>query len=109
MTRKYPIDDFWYPKAPKDRARVDEYLSWTHNNLRYKTSVVFFKKFWNPMVTGKPAKPELIEKYDKELQRCLNEFEELWTGHNFLVADHITFADVVACCDLEQSREFSVK
>lgn len=106
MTKKHPIDDCWYPKDLKERARVDEYLSWTHNNLRYKMSVAFYTKVWNPIVTGKRANPEVSEKYDSQLQRCLNEFEELWTDHKFIAGDHLTFADVVACCDLEQSSEF---
>ena len=26
--------DHWYPKDPRKRAKVDEYLDWHHNNLR---------------------------------------------------------------------------
>lgn len=105
ITKKFPVDDFWYPKDLKARARVDEYLCWTHNNIRLRVGLAFFTKFRDPLITGKPAKLEVTEKYDKELQKCLNDFERLWTGNVFIAGDKLTFADVLASCDLEQASE----
>lgn len=62
MTKKYPVDDFWYPKNPQDRARVDEYLSWTHNNIRIACGLAFFTKFRDPILTGVPADPKLVRR-----------------------------------------------
>lgn len=30
LASEYKIDDSWYPKDTKKRARVDEYLEWQH-------------------------------------------------------------------------------
>lgn len=60
VVSKYPVDDFWYPKDAKKRARVDEYLSWTHNNIRLVVGMSFFTKFRDPILTGVQADPEVV-------------------------------------------------
>lgn len=62
MVARHSVDDFWYPKDPKERARVDEYLSWTHNNNRIAIGMAFFTKFRDPLLTGKPADPEKVRR-----------------------------------------------
>ncbi len=46
--------DHWYPKDPRKRAKVDEYLDWHHNGLRLGAGGYFFRKYVSPL-TGKPA------------------------------------------------------
>lgn len=62
LAKKYPIDEFWYPKDLKERALVDEYLSWTHNNIRLMASLLFFTKWRDPIMTGIPADPKKVDK-----------------------------------------------
>ena len=52
QTRNVP--DHWYPKDPKRRAKVDEYLDWHHTGLRMGSGGYFFRKYVSP-ITGKPA------------------------------------------------------
>lgn len=60
MTKKLPYEDFWYPKDIKERAMVDEYLSWTHNNIRLACGMYFFTKWRDPIMTGIPADPKQV-------------------------------------------------
>ena len=53
------LPDHWYPKDPKKRAKVDEYLEWHHNGIRLGAGGFFFRKYMTP-ITGKPAPEESI-------------------------------------------------
>lgn len=57
---KYRVDDSWYPEDPKERARIDEYLAWTYNNIRMRIAQSFFAKFRNPLLYGKKSSPENV-------------------------------------------------
>ena len=57
-TRNTP--DHWYPKDPRKRAKVNEYLDWHHNGLRLGAGGFLFRKYISPF-TGKPAPKEAIE------------------------------------------------
>lgn len=105
MVAKHPVDDFWYPKDPKERARVDEYLSWTHNSIRMAVGMSFFTKFRDPLLTGQPADPERVKRFDKGLQKTLDDMERLWTDTAYITGNKFTVADVFASCDLMQSSE----
>lgn len=39
----------------------------------------------------------------KNLQKALDELEELWTGTEYIAGDKLTIADVFAACDIEQT------
>lgn len=41
----------------------------------------------------------------KNLQKALDELEELWTGTEYIAGDKLTIADVFAACDIEQTSE----
>lgn len=57
---KYKVDDLWYPADARDRARVDEYLSWTHNNIRMHSGLYFFAKFRDPIMFGMKTEPSEV-------------------------------------------------
>lgn len=66
---KYKVDDFWYPANPKDQARIDEYLGWTHNNIRLRIGMSFFAKFRDPILFGKKPNPEQVSSSIEILSR----------------------------------------
>lgn len=41
MAQKTPAPDHWYPADLQQRARVNEYLSWQHTNMRLHGSKLF--------------------------------------------------------------------
>ena len=43
------VADNWFPKDPKKRALVDEYLDWHHSNLRSGVTGQVFKIKFAPM------------------------------------------------------------
>ena len=53
------LPDHWYPKDPRKRAKVDEYLDWHHNGLRLGAGGYLFRKYISPF-TGKEAPKEAI-------------------------------------------------
>jgi len=48
------LQDHWYPKDFRKRAKVDEYLDWHHNGLRLGAGGYLFRKYISPF-TGKAA------------------------------------------------------
>ncbi|NXU01309.1 GSTT1 transferase, partial [Buphagus erythrorhynchus] len=44
LVQKFKTPDHWYPSDLQKRARVDEYLSWQHANIRAKGSKLFLTK-----------------------------------------------------------------
>ena len=69
--------DHWYPKDPKKRAKVDEYLDWHHNGLRLGAGGFMFRKYITPF-TGKPAPPESIKESLYVLKTSLSLMETYW-------------------------------
>lgn len=56
ITKKFPVDDFWYPAEPQERARVDEYLDWSIHNMNSlgansKDPIMsFYSRFRDPIL-----------------------------------------------------------
>uniref|UniRef100_A0A1B0CZ19 Uncharacterized protein n=1 Tax=Phlebotomus papatasi TaxID=29031 RepID=A0A1B0CZ19_PHLPP len=71
------FDDFWYPEDPKAQALVDEYLSWTHNNIRMTSGLYFITKWRTPILTGQKAD-------EKEVALVLATMK--WTLHAVKIA-----------------------
>ena len=44
LITRYKLPEHWYPTDPCKRARVDEYLSWHHLNLRAGAGGIIFNK-----------------------------------------------------------------
>uniref|UniRef100_A0A1L8E4P8 glutathione transferase n=1 Tax=Nyssomyia neivai TaxID=330878 RepID=A0A1L8E4P8_9DIPT len=102
-TRGY--EDFWYPQDPKAQALVDEYLEWTHNNIRVSAGLYFFTKWRLPMLTGEEADEEQVRQLEAHLCDTLDIMENIWLKSNpYIAGEHLTIADVFAACDIEQPR-----
>ncbi|XP_060521887.1 glutathione S-transferase theta-1-like [Cylas formicarius] len=98
------IPDHWYPQDNFEQAKVDEYLEWQHLNTRAFCAVYFRDKFMVPMLTGQTPNPQIIKKREENLVAFLDQFEDLWLnqGHEYVVNNKISIADLVAACELEQ-------
>ena len=41
LVDKYNLPDHWYPKELQKRAKIDEYLHWHHNYLRWVARKIY--------------------------------------------------------------------
>ncbi|XP_005147828.2 glutathione S-transferase theta-1-like [Melopsittacus undulatus] len=103
MVRKFKTPDHWYPSDLQKRARVDEYLSWQHVNIRGKGSKVFLMKVLLPLLTGQPLPPEKLEGATEELNVVLKQFEDKFLQDKpFIAGSEISLADLIALVELMQ-------
>lgn len=104
LGRKQFIPERWYPKNDfKLLVRIDEYLEWQQNNLFLAAGLMFQKLWVAPIVTGKEAQKEDIEFHKKNVNRTLDDLENIWLKDSkFITGGNITFADLMAVSILEQ-------
>ena len=93
--------DHWYPADPKNRAKVDEYLDWHHNNIRLGAGGYFFRKYVSGL-TGKPAPDSMISESYDYIHRSLLFIEKFWFSHKskFMFGEMMTIADLSLACEL---------
>ena len=71
------LDDHWYPKDQRKRAKVDEYLDWHHNAIRLGASGYFFRRYISRLI-GKPASEGQVNESWELLTRSLKKIENYW-------------------------------
>jgi len=107
LTELHDIEDHWYPKDVRSRALVDEYLEWQHTNTRSNCAMYFWHKKLIPMMTGKPINEQMVKFFKKRMEETLDTFENVWlksSEKQFLTTNEISFADILAACELEQPK-----
>uniref|UniRef100_A0A8C3TCL5 glutathione transferase n=1 Tax=Chelydra serpentina TaxID=8475 RepID=A0A8C3TCL5_CHESE len=103
LSRKYNTPDHWYPSDIQKRARVDEYLSWHHTNIRTNAPKTLWIKVLIPLFTGQKLPPEKLQEVMDELAISLKQFEEKFLQDKpFIVGSEISLADLVAIVELMQ-------
>uniref|UniRef100_A0A8D2P8H8 glutathione transferase n=1 Tax=Zosterops lateralis melanops TaxID=1220523 RepID=A0A8D2P8H8_ZOSLA len=103
LAQKFKTPDHWYPSDLQKRARVDEYLSWQHSNIRMKGSKLFLCKVKPLCLTNQPLPPEKLEFATEELNTALKQFEEKFLQDKpFIAGSEISLADLVAVVELMQ-------
>lgn len=105
LAREKNIADHWYPKDSKAQAKMDEYLEWQHLNTRAMCATYFLSRLLIPLTTGKKANSEKVAKDKKNMEKTLNEIENIWLrGGNkqYICGEQLSVADIMACCELEQ-------
>lgn len=106
LVRKYPhlVADHWYPSDAKARARVDEFMSWQHMNLRLHLSAHFWGTFILPRLFGKSLGEERLNGIREDMEKTLNFVEKVYLkGDGFIAGgDKISFADLLALGELKQ-------
>ncbi|KAM9857986.1 glutathione S-transferase theta-1a [Aulostomus maculatus] len=97
LAQKHKVADHWYPVELQRRARVDEFLSWQHTNLRAHGSKVFLLRTLFPVVMDADVPEEKMDAAVEDLNRSLHLLEEKFLQDKpFLVGDKISLADLVA-------------
>lgn len=103
LTRRFKTPDHWYPSDLCRRARVDEYLSWQHTNIRIHASKVYTAKGLVPIFLGCPLPPGKLEERIGDLKGAVKLLEEKFLRDQpFIGGSEISLADLVAIVDLMQ-------
>ncbi|XP_010748941.2 glutathione S-transferase theta-1a [Larimichthys crocea] len=105
MVQKYSssVADHWYPADLQQRARVNEYLSWQHMNIRAHASKVFLLRAVFPVIMGSEVPKEKMDAAVEDLNQSLNLLEEKFLQNKqFIVGDKISLADIVALIEVMQ-------
>ncbi|KAM9391764.1 glutathione S-transferase theta-1-like [Pholidichthys leucotaenia] len=97
------VAEHWYPADLQQRARVNEYLSWQHMNLRAHCSRVYLLKALYPPIMGSEASKEMMDAALENLKESLDLLEKKFLQDKpFIVCDKISVADLVAVVDIMQ-------
>ncbi|XP_059193070.1 glutathione S-transferase theta-1a [Centropristis striata] len=97
------VADHWYPADLQQRARVNEYLSWQHMNLRAHGSKVFLLKALFPIMMGSEAPKEKMDSAIEDLNQSTQMLEEKFLQNKpFILGDKISLADLVAIVEIMQ-------
>ena len=103
VATQFPVHDHWLPKDAEKEARVSEYLSWHHLNLRAMNGLLFRQRIFG----GKGLNhPKTVQRIDN-LVPVLDTFEkEFISGGKFVNdLDKVSVADLQAVCELESPEE----
>ncbi|XP_028313270.1 glutathione S-transferase theta-1-like [Gouania willdenowi] len=105
MVEKYcsTVADHWYPSDLQQRARVHEYLSWQHQNLRAHGSRMYQMRVFYPILMDVEVPEEKMSVAVEDLNESLYLLEEKFLQNKaFIVGDSISLADVVALAEIMQ-------
>ncbi|KAM6986787.1 glutathione S-transferase theta-1-like [Aplochiton taeniatus] len=102
MAEKFQTPDHWYPADLKKRARVNEYLSWQHMNVRMHGAKMFWLKLMIPKM-GVEVPKEKMDGALEDLNNSLNLIEEKFLQDKpFIAGEQISLADLVAIVEVMQ-------
>ncbi|KAF7205341.1 glutathione S-transferase theta-1a [Nothobranchius furzeri] len=97
------VADHWFPANLQQRARVNEYLSWQHLNLRTHCAKVFLLKTLYPFAMGSEVPKEKMDAALDDMKQSLDLLEEKFLlDKPFILGDNISLADLVAVVELMQ-------
>ncbi|XP_070760070.1 glutathione S-transferase theta-1a [Enoplosus armatus] len=103
LLQKHSAADHWYPADLQPRARVNEYLSWQHMNLRAHGSKVFLLRTLFPVIMGSEVPKDKMDAAVEDLNQSLNLLEEKFLQNKqFIIGDKISLADLVAIVEIMQ-------
>lgn len=108
LVNRNNVDDYWYPKNDQVRGRIDEYFEWQHSNTRLYCAQHFWLKYMKPRgVNTIPEFPTSERSIDVNLNRTLDMIEHLWLKPGCFIsgANQLSFADVLAACEIDQTSK----
>lgn len=106
----YNIDNQWYPKDIKIRARINAYLHWHHQNVRDPVSDYIRVKYGGPKFFGLPElTPEAEAPFRQKLNTCIENFTWLISETHYAARTSTpTIADVFAINELHGAKFLGV-
>lgn len=105
LVARNKIDDQWYPKDDQVRARIDEYLEWQHYHTRQTCAQYFMLKYMKPLTIGpSPGDSQVVASAETQMNQTLDMIENLWLrpGRFISGTNQLSFADLLAACEIEQ-------
>lgn len=103
ISSKYDKSGQWYPTDLAARARVDEFLDWHHSTLRKHVIGYFYNLVFVPLLSKTEPDMPLINSHADELKKVDADMVRYFLkGRKFIAGDHVTIADLIATCELEQ-------
>uniref|UniRef100_A0A8C6T6Q7 glutathione transferase n=1 Tax=Neogobius melanostomus TaxID=47308 RepID=A0A8C6T6Q7_9GOBI len=103
MVQKHRAPDHWFPSELLLRARINEYLSWQHTNLRAHGSKIFLLKMLFPLMMGCEVPKEKMDAAMEDLNMSLIQLENYFLQNKpFIIGDKISVADIVAMAEIMQ-------
>ncbi|XP_020514185.2 glutathione S-transferase theta-1a [Labrus bergylta] len=97
------VADHWFPADLQQRARVNEYLSWQHMNLRAHGSKVFLLRVLFPIMMDGEVPKDMMDAAVENLNQSLKVLEEKFLQNKpFILGDKISLADLVAIVEIMQ-------
>ncbi|XP_075904935.1 glutathione S-transferase theta-1b [Nelusetta ayraudi] len=103
LAEKFQTPSHWYPVDLRQRARVNEYLSWQHSTMRRHGTRVFWLQIVIPRILGEETPKEKIDSALEDLNESLRVFEaKFLQDRPFIAGDHLSLADLVAIVEIMQ-------
>uniref|UniRef100_A0A3Q2DNR8 glutathione transferase n=1 Tax=Cyprinodon variegatus TaxID=28743 RepID=A0A3Q2DNR8_CYPVA len=100
LAQKCSVADHWFPADLQQRARVSEYLSWQHLNLRLHCSKVTMLRVGIDFMLTLP-RPGRPTKLSNRGIRSLDLLEEKFLQNKqFIIGSKISLADLVAIVEM---------
>lgn len=112
LASRNQIDDHWYPKNDQVRARIDEYLEWQHYHTRQTCAQYFMLRYMKPRTVGpSPGDAQIVASAETQMNQALDKIENLWLRPGCFISgtNQLSFADVLAACEIEQPSNFHSK
>uniref|UniRef100_A0A3Q2FCX2 glutathione transferase n=1 Tax=Cyprinodon variegatus TaxID=28743 RepID=A0A3Q2FCX2_CYPVA len=107
LAQKCSVADHWFPADLQQRARVSEYLSWQHLNLRLhcsKVTIFIYDFCWQgmyPFVMGSEVPKEKMDAAMEDMKQSLDLLEEKFLQNKqFIIGSKISLADLVAIVEM---------
>lgn len=109
LAGRYPtVAEHWYPRDAEQKARVDEYISWHHQNTRWHCSAYFWLQWLLPTIKGKRISAVRLSEGRLRMEQTLQDVECLWLGdgRRYIAGGaEMSVADLLAATELEQLSE----
>ncbi|KAM6930859.1 glutathione S-transferase theta-1a [Xenentodon cancila] len=103
LVHKCSLADHWFPADLQQQARVNEYLSWQHLNLRAHCSKVFLLRALYPFIMGSEPTKERMDVALEDMKQSVDLLEEKFLQNKpFIIGNKISLADVAAVVELMQ-------
>ncbi|XP_017290888.1 glutathione S-transferase theta-1b [Kryptolebias marmoratus] len=102
LADKFKTPDPWYPADIRQRARVNEYLSWQHAAIRLHGSKMFWLRLMIPKM-GVDVPKDKMDAALEDLNASLKLIEDKFLGDRaFIAGDRMSLADLVAIVEIMQ-------